>query len=162
MMLTMSQPASFLELIQVAPGGGMAIVRPEAGIRVSCRQLRDQVIEMANALAAQTRATLVTTARAPHICLVVRSIMAEVEAVANKLGIELSISIDQRIAGAEKVVEHKTSMRQDLEAGRPMEPVVRAAVESGEKAGTAMPHKRTVYACARLLDSGTPLGRSQK
>ena len=37
------------------------------------------------------------------------------------LGIELPISIDQRIAGAEKVGAHKTSMLQDLEAGRPME-----------------------------------------
>ena len=47
--------------------------------------------------------------------------MAEVEAVANKLGLEIPISIDQRIAGAEKVGEHKTSMLQDLEADRPME-----------------------------------------
>jgi len=47
--------------------------------------------------------------------------MIEVESVANKLPIELAVSIDQRIAGAEKVGQHKTSMLQDLEAGRPME-----------------------------------------
>ena len=41
--------------------------------------------------------------------------------MAARLGIELPISIDQRIAGAEKVGEHKTSMLQDLEAGRPLE-----------------------------------------
>ena len=52
---------------------------------------------------------------------VIRSIMQEVEAVSHKLGMELPISIDQRIAGAEKVGEHKTSMLQDFEAGRPME-----------------------------------------
>ena len=45
--------------------------------------------------------------------------MAEVESVANRLGVTLPISIEQRIAGAEKVGEHKTSMLQDLEAGRP-------------------------------------------
>jgi len=106
-----------------------------------------------NPISALTRATLVTMARDPHICPVVRSIMTEVEAVANRLGIELPISIDQRIAGAEKVGEHKTSMLQDLEAGRPMElePVVGAVVELGEKLGIAMPHTRTVYACTRLL-----------
>jgi 2-dehydropantoate 2-reductase len=79
--------------------------------------------------------------------------MAEVEAVANRLGIELPISIDQRIGGAEKVGEHKTSMLQDLEAGRPLElePVVGAVVELGEKLGIPMPHTRTVYACTKLL-----------
>ena len=81
--------------------------------------------------------------------------MAEVEAVANRLGIELPISIEQRIAGAEKVGEHKTSMLQDLEAGRPMElePVVGAVVELGERLGIDMPHTRTVYACAKLLEA---------
>ena len=61
---------------------------------------------------------------------------------------ELPISIEQRIAGAEKVGEHKTSMLQDLEARRPMElePVVGAVVELGEKLGISMPYTSTVYA----------------
>ena len=65
--------------------------------------------------------------------------MTETEAVAGKLGIELPISIDQRMAGAEKVGAHKTSMLQDLEAGRPMEleAVVGAVVELGERLGRA-------------------------
>jgi len=80
--------------------------------------------------------------------------MAEVEAVAKKLGVSLPISIEQRIAGAEKVGEHKTSMLQDLEANRPMElePVVGAVVELGEHLGIQMPYTRTVYACAKLLE----------
>ena len=59
--------------------------------------------------------------------------------------------------GAEKVGEHKTSMLQDLEAGRPLEiePVVGAVLELGERLGVDMPHARTVYACAKLLASGT-------
>lgn len=106
-----------------------------------------------NPISALTRATLVRMARDPEVSGVVRSIMAEVEAVANKLGVELPISIDQRIAGAEKVGEHKTSMLQDLEAGRPLElePVVGAVVELGEQLGIDMPHTRTVYACTKLL-----------
>ncbi len=106
-----------------------------------------------NPISALTRATLAQMARDAEVGPVVRSIMSEVEAVAGKMGIEMPISIDQRIAGAEKVGEHKTSMLQDLEAGRPMEleAVVGAVVELGERLGVAMPHTRTVYACTRLL-----------
>jgi 2-dehydropantoate 2-reductase len=57
------------------------------------------------------------------------------------------------MAGAEKVGEHKTSMLQDLEAGRPMEleAIVGAVVELGERMGVPMPHTRAVYACTKLL-----------
>lgn len=108
-----------------------------------------------NPISALTRATLAQMARDPEVRHVVRDIMLEVEAVAAKMGIEMPISVDQRIAGAEKVGEHKTSMLQDLESGRPMEleAVVGAVVELGERLGVAMPHARTVYACTRLLSS---------
>ena len=107
-----------------------------------------------NPISALTRATLAQMARDPDVCALVRNIMVEAEAVAAKLGMELPVSIDQRIAGAEKVGEHKTSMLQDLEAGRPMEleAVVGAVVELGERLGVAMPHTRTVYACTSLLE----------
>jgi 2-dehydropantoate 2-reductase len=107
-----------------------------------------------NPISALTRATLAQMARDPDVCGLVRNIMTEVEAVANKLGVTLPISIDQRIAGAEKVGEHKTSMLQDLEAGRPMEldPVVGAVVELGERLGIPMPHTGAVFACAKLLE----------
>jgi len=110
-----------------------------------------------NPLSALTRATLAQMARDPEVRHVVRSIMLEVEAVAGKMGIEMPISVDQRIAGAEKVGEHKTSMLQDLEAGRPLEleAVVGAVVELGERLEVPMPYTRTVYACTRLLSSHT-------
>ena len=100
--------------------------------------------------------------RDPEVCPLIRGIMTEVEAVASKLGMELPVSIDQRIAGAEKVGEHKTSMLQDLEAGRPMElePIAGAVVEIGERLQIPMPFTRTVYASTRLLDQisrGVPL-----
>jgi len=108
-----------------------------------------------NPISALTRATLAAMARDAEACLAARNIMSEVEAVAAKLGIALPISIDQRIAGAEKVGEHKTSMLQDLEAGRPMEleAVAGAVVELGERLSVPMPHTRTVYACAKLLET---------
>ncbi len=106
-----------------------------------------------NPVSALTRATLVQMARDPGVCSVIRNIMQEVEEVSHKLGMELPVSIDQRIAGAEKVGEHKTSMLQDLEAGRPMEleAVVGAVVELGERVGLPMLCTRTVYNCTKLL-----------
>jgi len=106
-----------------------------------------------NPVSALTHATLAQMARDPGVSSVIRSIMQEVEAVSQKLGMELPVSIDQRIAGAEKVGEHKTSMLQDLEVGRPMEleALVGAVVELGERVGLPMTCTRTVYNCAKLL-----------
>jgi 2-dehydropantoate 2-reductase len=108
-----------------------------------------------NPVSALTGGTLEELVRQPDVSRVIREIMTETEAVAAKLGIELPISIDQRMAGAEKVGAHKTSMLQDLEAGRPMEleAVVGAVVELGEKLGVPMPVTQTVYACAKMLDA---------
>ena len=106
-----------------------------------------------NPVSALTRATIVQMVRDPGVCSLIRNIMQEVEAVSHKLGMELPVSIDQRIAGAEKVGEHKTSMLQDLEAGRPMEleALVGAVVELGERVGLPMTHTRAIYACTELL-----------
>jgi 2-dehydropantoate 2-reductase len=106
-----------------------------------------------NPISALTRATIVQMVRDPDVLGLVRSIMGEVEAVANKLGIELPISIEKRIAGAEKVGEHKTSMLQDLEAGRPLEleAVVGAVLEIGARLGVAMPCTQALYSCTKLL-----------
>jgi 2-dehydropantoate 2-reductase len=107
-----------------------------------------------NPISALTGATLATMARDSAVSKLVRNIMAETEGLAHKVGIEMPITIDQRIAGAEKVGEHKTSMLQDLEAGRPLEldAIVGAALELGDRLGVTMPHTRTVYACAKLLE----------
>ena len=106
-----------------------------------------------NPVSALTRATLVQMLRDPGVSSVIRDIMHEVEALSRKLGMELAVSIEQRMAGAEKVGEHKTSMLQDLEAGRPMEleALVGAVVELGERVGLSMTCTRTVYSCTKLL-----------
>ena len=117
-----------------------------------------------NPISALTRATLAQMARDPEVSTLVRNIMTETEAVASKLGFKLPVSIDQRIAGAEKVGEHKTSMLQDLEAGRPLEldAVVGAVVELGERLGVPMPHTRAVYACTKLLAMATEAQRHRE
>ncbi len=106
-----------------------------------------------NPLSALTRATLGEMLRDSEVRSLVRNIMQEVEAVSHKLGMELPVTVDQRIAGAEKVGEHKTSMLQDIEAGRPteLEALVGAVVELGERLGLPMSYTRTVYSCTKLL-----------
>src|SRR5579864_4964433 len=105
-----------------------------------------------NPVSALTRATLAQMLGDPGVAEVIRKIMQEVEAVSKKLGMELSVSVEQRMAGAAKVGEHKTSMLQDLEAGRPMEleALVGSVVELGDRVGVAMDHTHAVYSCTRL------------
>ena len=107
-----------------------------------------------NPISALTGGTLEEMARHPDVARLAREVMGETAAVAGKLGIELPISIDRRMAGAARVGAHKTSMLQDLEAGRPMEleAIVGAVVELGERLEVAMPATRAIYACAKLLD----------
>jgi 2-dehydropantoate 2-reductase len=108
-----------------------------------------------NPISALTGATLARIATHAETSVLVAEVMKETEAVAHRLGIEVPISIEQRIAGAAKVGEHKTSMLQDLEARRPMEldAVVGAVIELGDRLGVAMPATRAVYACASLLNA---------
>jgi len=107
-----------------------------------------------NPVSALTRGTLEEMVRHPDTSRLIREVMTETEAVAAKLGIEMPISIDQRMAGGEKAGAHKTSMLQDLEARRPMEieAIVGATIELGDKLGVPMPATRAVYACVKLLD----------
>ena len=106
-----------------------------------------------NPISALTGATLAQMTRHPEVSQLARQVMAEAEAVAAKLDITLPISIDQRMAGAEKVGEHKTSMLQDLEAGRPLEvdAVVGSVVELAGHVGVPVPATSAVYACTKLL-----------
>jgi 2-dehydropantoate 2-reductase len=106
-----------------------------------------------NPISALTGATLVRMLRDPDTSAVIRNMMQEVEAVAHKFGIEMPISIEQRMAGAEKIGEHKTSMLQDLESGRPLEleALTGAVLELSEKVEVPMPHTRAIYACTKLL-----------
>jgi 2-dehydropantoate 2-reductase len=109
-----------------------------------------------NPISALTGATLARMTSDPEAAALVRTIMSEAKAVAEGMGMKLPVSIDQRMAGAAKVGEHKTSMLQDLEAGRPLEleAVVGAVLELGERMGITMPATRAVYACTKLRASG--------
>jgi 2-dehydropantoate 2-reductase len=106
-----------------------------------------------NPLSALTHATLVDMCRYPPTRALIAAMMAEAEAVANALGVQFKISIEKRIAGAEAVGAHKTSMLQDVELGRPLEleALVGAVIELGELVKVPTPNIRAIYACASLL-----------
>jgi 2-dehydropantoate 2-reductase len=106
-----------------------------------------------NPLSALTHSTLQDICRFPLTRDLAASMMREAEAVANKLGVTLRVSLDKRIAGAEKVGKHKTSMLQDIEAGRDPEidALVGAVIELGRIAGSPTPHIEAVFAMVKLL-----------
>jgi 2-dehydropantoate 2-reductase len=106
-----------------------------------------------NPISALTHATLVDLCQFPLTRELSARMMAEAETIAKKLGVAMRISIERRIAGAEKVGAHKTSMLIDIEQGRPIEldALMGAVIELGELTQTPTPHIASVYACASLL-----------
>ena len=106
-----------------------------------------------NPISALTRATLQDLCRYPLTRELCVRMMTEAETIATQLGIAMRVGIERRIAGAEKVGAHRTSMLQDIEHGRPLEieALVGAVIELGRLTGTPTPHIDSVYACTRLL-----------
>jgi 2-dehydropantoate 2-reductase len=106
-----------------------------------------------NPISALTHASLVDICRFPPTRALAAAMMAEAQAIAGKLGVRVRISIDRRIAGAQAVGAHKTSMLQDIEAGRPLEleAMVGAVVELARLTATPTPSIDAVDACAALL-----------
>lgn len=106
-----------------------------------------------NPVSALTHATLAEICGFPPTRELSAKMMAEAEIVARNLGVSMRISIERRIAGAERVGAHKTSMLQDIEHGRPIEldellgPVLELAVLTD----APTPHISAIYACASLL-----------
>ena len=106
-----------------------------------------------NPISALTQATLVDICQFPPSRALAASMMTEAQTIANKLGIEFRVSLEKRIVGAESVGKHKTSMLQDVEAGRALEidALVGSVVELGRLTQTPTPHIDAVYACTSLL-----------
>jgi 2-dehydropantoate 2-reductase len=106
-----------------------------------------------NPISSLTHSTLVDICTFPPTRELAASMMREAQAVAHKLGIAFRVSLEQRIAGAEKVGKHKTSMLQDIEAGRAPEidALVGSVAELGRLTDTPTPHIDTTYALVRLL-----------
>jgi 2-dehydropantoate 2-reductase len=108
-----------------------------------------------NPISVLTHATLAEIARFPESRELAAAMMREAQQIAEKLGVTFRVSIEQRIAGAEAVGEHKTSMLQDLETGKPLEleALVGVMLELGRLTAVPTPSIGAVYACVKLLES---------
>jgi 2-dehydropantoate 2-reductase len=106
-----------------------------------------------NPISSLSHSTLVDICQYPPSRDLAAAMMREAQAVAHKLGIEFRVTLEKRIAGAEKVGKHKTSMLQDVEAGRAPEidALVGAVVELARLTDTSTPHIDTVYTLVKLL-----------
>src|ERR1041385_202301 len=163
-------------VVEHTEGNRFAIGEPDGSKSDRCRELADTFIKAGlrcpirtnirhdmwvklmgnvayNPISALTRATLFEIVQCPETRELASAIMREAESVAQKLGIEMGVSVEQRLAGAEKVGQHKTSMLQDIEAGKPteLEAIVGAVVELGAKLDVDLPNTKSVYACVKLL-----------
>ena len=106
-----------------------------------------------NPISALAHSTLVDICQYPLSRELAAAMMTEAQAVANKLNITFRVPLEKRIAGAEKVGKHKTSMLQDIEAGRDPEidALVGSVIELGKLTDIPTPRIDTVYALVKLL-----------
>ncbi|MDB5821628.1 MAG: 2-dehydropantoate 2-reductase [Herminiimonas sp.] len=106
-----------------------------------------------NPISALSHSTLVDICQYPLTRQLATDMMLEAQAVAAKLGVTFRVPLEKRIAGAEKVGRHKTSMLQDIEAGRApeIEALVGSIIELGRLTETPTPHIDTVYALVKLM-----------
>jgi 2-dehydropantoate 2-reductase len=116
-----------------------------------------------NPISALARATLADICRYPPSRAVAAAMMTEAQAVANKLGVTFRVPLEKRISGAERVGHHKTSMLQDIEAGRTIEieALLGSVVELARLTDTATPHIDTVFALTKLLAKTLDENRAQ-
>ena len=78
---------------------------------------------------------------------VIRAMMEEAQAIAEELGVTFAVGVDERIGMASKVGAHRTSMLQDVDAGRPaeLEALLGVVIELGELTGRPTPSLKLVY-----------------
>jgi 2-dehydropantoate 2-reductase len=165
-------------VIRHVEGTRFAIGEPDGGVSERCRliseafvagglkcpveeRLRDQIwLKLIgnvafNPVTALTRATLGELGAQPEMVDLLRAILQECAAVADALEVQLPVSVERRLEAGIAVGDHKTSMLQDLEAGKPLEIdcMSGAVIELAEKLGITVPHTQAVHACTKLLDA---------
>ncbi|RWN45402.1 MAG: 2-dehydropantoate 2-reductase [Mesorhizobium sp.] len=106
-----------------------------------------------NPISALTGSTLAAIVADDGTRALARTMMLEAQAIGESIGVRFPIAVDRRIKGAGDVGEHKTSMLQDLERGRPMEidALVSAVQELGRLTDKPTPTIDAVLALVRRL-----------
>jgi len=131
----------------------------EAGLKAPVRKkIRDDIWfkllgnATFNPVSVLTGATLGQMGEDSGIRSVIHGMMSEAQAVAMALGVKFAMSIDKRIDGGAQVGAHKTSMLQDLEAGRPLEldALVASVSELGKLVEVPTPMLDTVLELVKI------------
>ena len=107
-----------------------------------------------NPISAVTHATLVDICQFPLTRTLAATMMTEAQSIGERLGAGFRVPMERRIAGAESVGKHKTSMLQDVEVGKPLEidGMLGVVVELAEMTEVDVPTLRALYACVSLLN----------
>jgi len=107
-----------------------------------------------NPVSALTRRTANGILGDPHLLGLVRDMMTEFVRVGERIGIRLPMTVDERLAVTRKLGDFRTSMLNDVEAGRPLEVegLLGVVVEMADKLGEPVPASRAVYALARAIN----------
>lgn len=113
-----------------------------------------------NPVSALTGMTMAGICRSPDARALVVRMMTEARGIAARLGVTMRVPLEKRLLGAERVGHHRTSMLQDLEAGRALEieAILGAVVELGELVGERADTLRAVLELARAIDPGRRAG----
>jgi 2-dehydropantoate 2-reductase len=140
------------EISEALRGAGLkAPVEPELRAQIWLKLVGNAAF---NPLTTVTRSTMGGLGTSPHAVAFAREVMVECAAVAAGLGVELPISIDRRLEAALAVGDHKTSMLQDWEAGKPLESdcMTGAIVEIAELVGVPAPSTRVLHALTKAVE----------
>jgi len=107
-----------------------------------------------NPISALTHATLAEICEFPETRHLAETMMRESQQVAEKLGVTFRHTIEKRIEGAASVGAHKTSMLQDVEAGKSLEieALIGSVLELAKLTETPAPAIESIYACVKLLN----------
>ena len=107
-----------------------------------------------NPISALTHSTLVDICQFPPTRALATAMMTEAQTIGHRLGATFRVSLERRISGAESIGKHKTSMLQDVEAGKPLEVegMLGVVVELADVTGVDVPTLRALYACVSLLN----------
>lgn len=152
---SLGEPSGEKSARAIALSGALTAAGLKAPVR---KRLRDEIWVKLwgnlsfNPISALTHATLDVLATDPGTRAVARAMMVEAQTIAEKLGVVFPIDVDRRIDGGAAVGAHRTSMLQDLDAGRPMEidALVGSVAELGRLTQTPTPTIDTVLALVRL------------
>jgi 2-dehydropantoate 2-reductase len=150
--------AGTAELARIAAAGGVAApVTDDVRVEIWAKLWGNMNM---NPVSALTRLTAKPILGDPRLSELVRGMMTEFAELGERIGLKLPMSVDERLVVTRRLGDFRTSMLNDLEAGRPLEVegLLGVVVEMADKIGQPVPMSRAVHALVRAIDPATMRG----